>query len=547
VSTRIIDSRSTVFDAALDAIVTIDHEGRIVEFNAAAERTFGLSRDAARGRLLADTIIPERLRATHWEGFHRYLATGETRILGRRIQVSALHADGSEFPVELAVMRVPNVEPPMFTGLIRDLTDTRRAECRRASQYRVAELLASAASLDACAAELLATLAETFDAVFAAVWIVDGDVLRCLATHHTGALADDAFGVLSRAMTFVRGVGVPGRIWQTAEPHWIENVLDDPNFPRAETARQMGLHGGFGFPAQIDADVAAVFEFFSTRVLERDDDLLRLLASVGRQVAQFMARKRAEDDRARLLVDEHSARIEAEQANRAKDDFLADVTHELRTPLNAILGWTSMLKSGVLAGDDANRQRAIQAIEHSARLQAQLIDDLLDVARATRGKLTVNRGSVDAAAAVRAAVETIQPAAEERQVMIRTEGVETAVMVWADRARLQQIVWNLLSNAVKFSARNGVIDVALVSGVDDIQIVVKDYGDGIRPEFLPHLFERFRQDHGARGGMGLGLAIVQYLVERHGGTVKAASEGEGQGSTFQIALPIDFRKGPRPT
>lgn len=503
-STRALDSRSTVFDAALHAIITIDHHGRIVEFNAAAERTFGMSRDDARGRILADTIIPERLRATHWEGFRRYLATGETRILGRRIQISALHADGSEFPVELAVTRVPNVEPPMFTGFIRDLTEARRTERRRDSQYRVAELLASAASLDACALDLLRTFADAFDSAFAAVWIVDGDVLRCLATHHTDALADDRFGALSRAMTFVPGVGVPGRIWRTVEPHWIENVLDDPNFPRAETARELGLHAAFGFPVQIDGDVVAVFEFFSTRVLERDDDFLQLLASVGRQLAQFMARKRAEDDRARLLVEEHSARIEAEQANRTKDDFLADVTHELRTPPNAILGWTSMLKSGGLGHDQAKRERAIEAIAHSARLQAQLIEDLLDVSRATRGKLAVSRASVDAAAAVRAAVETIQPAAQERQVTIHTDSVDAAVMVWADRARLQQMVWNLRSNAVKFSSKSGVVDVALMAGADDIQIVVKDYGAGIRPEFLPHLFERFRQDRGARGGWAWG-------------------------------------------
>ncbi|HEY3045227.1 MAG TPA: HAMP domain-containing sensor histidine kinase, partial [Vicinamibacterales bacterium] len=266
------------------------------------------------------------------------------------------------------------------------------------------------------------------------------------------------------------------------------------------------------------------------------------LASVGRQIAQFMARKRAEDDRARLLVEEHSARIEAEQANRAKDDFLADVSHELRTPLNAIVGWTSMLKSSALDHDEAKRARAIDAIERSARLQAQLIEDLLDVSRATRGKLTINRAAVDAAAAVRAAVETIQPAAQERQVTIRAEGLEATVMVWADRARLQQMVWNLLSNAVKFSSRNGVVEVALTADAGQIQIVVKDYGAGIRPEFLPHLFERFRQDRGARGGVGLGLAIVRHLVERHGGTVKAASDGEGKGSTFQITLPVDFRK-----
>ena len=544
-ATRLIDSRSTVFDAALDAIVTIDHEGRIVEFNTAAERAFGLSRHEARGRLLAETIIPVRYRRAHLEGFRRYAETGESHILGRRIQVFALRADGSEFPVELGVTRVPNVEPPLFTGFFRDLTETRRTERRRAVQYRVAELLASAPTLGECGPALLSTLSEAFETAFAAIWIVDGDLLRCLATHSNDRKVEDSFGAMSRSMTFVRGLGVPGRIWKSAQAHWIEEVLGDPNFPRAETARQLGLHSAFGFPVHLEDEVLAVFEFFSTRTLERDEDLVKLLQSIGRQVAQYMARRRAEDDRARLLIEEHRARIDAEQANRAKDDFLADVTHELRTPLNAILGWITLMKDGTLA--EAKRDRAIRAIEHSARVQAQLIEDLLDVSRTTRGKLTVACTTIDAAAAVRAAVETIQPAAQERGVVIRALGIDDVVMIWADRARLQQIVWNLLSNAVKFSPKAGVVEVALAVLEEEIQIDVRDNGVGIRPEFLPYLFERFRQDErGPRGGLGLGLAIVRHLVEQHGGTVTAASEGEGKGSTFQITLPVDFRK-PSPT
>jgi PAS domain S-box-containing protein len=543
-ATRLIDSRSTVFDAALDAIVTIDHDGRIVEINTAAERAFGFSRQEVRGRPIEETIIPLRYRRAHLQGFRRYASTGEPRVLGRRIQVFALRADGSEFPVELTLMRVPDVEPPLFAGFFRDLTDTRRLDRRRAVPYRVAELLASAPTLVECAPGLLGTLADAFEMAFAAIWIVDGDVLRCLATHSNDRRAENPFASLSRSISFVRGIGLPGRVWQSAHAHWIEEMPEDPTYPRAETARQQGLHSGFAFPVHLDEEVLAVIELYSTRTLERDDDLFKLLESIGRQVAQYMARKRAEEDRARLLVEEHRARIDAEQANRAKDDFLADVTHELRTPLNAILGWITLMKEGALV--EARRDRAIKAIEHSARVQAQLIEDLLDVSRTTRGKLTIVCATIDAAAAVRAAVETIQPAAQERAVMIRATGVDDPVMIWADRARLQQIVWNLLSNAVKFSPKAAVIDVTLAAGPEAIQIEVKDNGVGIRPEFLPYLFERFRQDvRGQRGGLGLGLAIVWHLVEQHGGTVTAASDGEDKGSTFHITLPVDFRNPSR--
>jgi len=294
-----------VFDAALDAIITIDHDGRVVEFNAAAERIFGYPRAAARGTLLANLIIPPRFREAHLKGIKRYLETGEGPALGRRIEISALRADGVEFPVELAITRVPGVDPPLFTGFLRDLTERHRVERRRAALYRVTEILAAAGTLEGSAAALLATLCEVFEASFSALWIVDHEVMRCLQTHRPPSLAetgDDTFGSLSRVMTFRPGVGLPGRVWQTRTPHWIDDVLADDNFPRNKAARHQGLSGAFGFPIRLGDDVLGMFEFFSTRVLERDDDVVRLFDSIGHQMAQFMARRRAEDERAQLLI-----------------------------------------------------------------------------------------------------------------------------------------------------------------------------------------------------------------------------------------------------
>jgi len=540
----VVDNRPNVFDAALDAIVTIDHEGRIVEFNTAAEKTFGLSRDAVRGQFLADTIIPPRFRDAHQRGLQRYLTTGESTFLGWRIEVMALLAYGTEIPVELAVTRVPNAEPPLFTGFLRDLTESRRLERRRAAVYNVAAALAAAYSLDDAADQLLKTLAEAFEAAIGGLWVIDNNFLRCVRTYRAPSVVDDSFERVSQSLRFAQGVGLPGRVWQSPRVHWVEDVLEDDNLPRGPAAARHGLRTAFAFPIRAGDEVLAVLEFFRARVSERDDDLVRLSESIGHQIAQFIGRKRAEADHAQMLVQEQRARLEAEEANRAKDDFLAVVSHELRTPLNAVLGWAAMLKSGILPED--KRQKAIDAIERSARMQTQIIEDLLDATRIIRGKLTLQSALVDASTVAQAAVDMMQPAAQERRVAIIAEGLDETCTVWADRGRLQQIIWNLLSNAVKFTPSGGTVHVSISKYGARVQIVVRDDGVGISAELLPHIFERFRQGQiaGTAGssGLGLGLAIVQRLVDLHGGSVRAASL-EGKGSTFTVSLPMDARQG----
>jgi PAS domain S-box-containing protein len=373
-TSRTADARAAVFDGALDAIVIIDHEGRIVAFNAAAERTFGVPRAVASGAMLADLIIPPRFRQAHLDGLRRYLSTGESLVIGRRVEFPALRADGTEFPVELAVVRVADAGPPLFIGYVRDMTENRRADVERAE----------------------------------------------------------------------------------------------------------------------------------------------------------------------LLVREQEARLEAERANRAKDEFLAIVSHELRTPLNSILGWAMLLKSGGLS--EEKRARALEVIERGARAQAQLVEDLIDLSRIVRGRLTLSCASTDAASATRAAIDMVQPSAQERGVSIVTDGLARPVMIWADRSRVQQIVWNLMSNAVKFTPRDGTVTVRLTRRDPTVEIVIEDTGIGIAPEFLPHLFERFRQGETVtrqHGGLGLGLAIVQHLVQSHGGSIRAESDGEGKGSRFTVLLPIE--------
>jgi CheY-like chemotaxis protein/nitrogen-specific signal transduction histidine kinase len=230
----------------------------------------------------------------------------------------------------------------------------------------------------------------------------------------------------------------------------------------------------------------------------------------------------------------------AEEANRAKDEFLATASHELRTPLNAILGWARMLRSGQV--DPSGYARGLETIERNATAQVQLIEDILDGSRIITGKLHLEIRPLDLTALVRAALDAVRPAADAKGIRLTTTIDPEAARVIGDPERLQQVVWNLANNAVKFTPKGGAVDVALVRSGTHIELLVTDTGQGIAPEFLPHVFERFLQAEGSttrrHGGLGLGLALVRHLVEAHGGTVRAESEGKGRGARFVVQLPV---------
>jgi signal transduction histidine kinase/ActR/RegA family two-component response regulator len=242
---------------------------------------------------------------------------------------------------------------------------------------------------------------------------------------------------------------------------------------------------------------------------------------------------------AKLLLSEKAARTEAERANRLKDEFLATVSHELRTPLNAIMGWAHMLRSANL--DTVTIKRAIETIHRNAQAQSKLISDLLDVSRIISGKLPLDRRTIDLSTVVMTTLDSARPAAEAKEVNLDSLIDQEAGPMFGDADRLQQVVWNLVSNAIKFTPRAGRVEVRLQRVADQIWLTVRDSGIGISPEFLPHVFDRFRQADAAttrsQGGLGLGLSIVRHLVELHGGTVSANSEGEGQGATFLVRFP----------
>ncbi|GAA6622540.1 ATP-binding protein [Scytonema sp. NUACC26] len=304
-------------------------------------------------------------------------------------------------------------------------------------------------------------------------------------------------------------------------------------------------------PLQIESYAAIpIFDFkgtplgllgiMDTKPLEAIQLAESLLTIFGVRIATELERQHAEVKQAQLFAREQEARQEAEAANRIKDEFLAVLSHELRTPLNPILGWAKLLKDGRCPPE--KMQQALDTIERNAQLQTQLIEDLLDISRIMRGKLVLNTASVDLQLAIAAALDTVRLAADTKGIMLQTHLESSVALVVGDSARLQQAIWNLLSNAVKFTPTGGRVEVRLVQINNRAQLQVSDTGKGINPEFLPYVFEHFRQEDGATtrkfGGLGLGLAIARQIVELHGGRIWVESPGEDRGATFTIELPV---------
>lgn len=428
----------------------------------------------------------------------------------------------------------------------RDITDRRQTGRRLALQYAVTRILSESTDFVESARRISQVTCVGLEWDAGGSWIVDPDaeVLRCVDFFTAPSITINEFEKLTRSIAFKKGEGLPGRIWESGEPAWIDNIVEDSNFPRAAVARREGLHGAFGFPILLGREVLGVLDFFSREIMEPDDELLQLVGGIGRQIGQFTKRKRAEEERAELLERERAARADAERANRLKDEFLATLSHELRTPLNAVIGWSRILKSGRLDSDSATH--AMEVIERNAWSQKQIIEDILDVSRVITGKLHLNLGPVDLVAVVDTALDAVRPALEAKAINIETIIDAGLKIVSGDADRLRQVVWNLLSNAAKFTPSEGKVEVRVSHDAAHVQIQVSDSGPGIDPAFLPHVFERFRQADGTttrtHGGLGLGLAIVRHLVELHGGIITAQNRTDGHGAIFTVKLRLPSGK-----
>ncbi len=522
---------AALLNASLDAVIGMDHEGRITEFNASAETMFGWPRQEALGQSLAQLLIPPRQREAHRRGLARYLATGETRVLDQRIELEALRRDGTLLPIELAIRRVAAQGAPAFLGYARDLTARKRRE--REQAFLVAASEALGASLDyEVALQTVVRLAVPIIADTAAVYRHEADgriVLVALAARdeRTEALQRELNAHLPLRIEDDRTLP---RVVRTRRPELLSELpapvreVWSPSARASELLRQLDIRSYMAVPLIVRGrsfGAVALTTSGRERELTRDD----------LELAEELA------GRAGLAIENAELYREAQQANRLKDEFLATVSHELRTPLTAILGWLHLLRNA----SPEQTTRGVDTIERNALALARIVEDLLDVSRIVTGKLRLQLEPLRLADVVQAAMETVRPTANAKGITLTAELDPALEPLVGDAARLQQVIWNLLANAIKFTPRRGTVRVILSRHGHGAQLKVKDSGQGIRADFLPHVFQRFRQadrtSTRVHGGLGLGLAIVRHLVEAHGGQVMADSEGEGEGATFTVTLP----------
>jgi PAS domain S-box-containing protein len=527
---------SDFFDNAAIALHWLDPDGVVLRVNQAELDMLGYAREEYEGHHIAEFHVDQhaiqdiltRLQAGELvQNYDARLRCKDGSLRYVRINSSVYREDGKF------------IHTRCFT---RDITERKRTESRLALQYAVTQILSESPDFVESAQHVLRAVCESLDWEVGAFWKVDQqtETMNSIEICHATSMATPEFDRMTKTMTFKKGEGLPGRIWQLGKPVWINNFSADHNFTRAMVAMREGLHGAFGFPILVGSEVWGVIEFFSPEIREPDEELLKLVKGIGGQIGQFTRRKLAEEERAELFKRERAVRADAEKANRLKDEFLATLSHELRTPLNAVIGWSRMLSSGRLDRDSS--KHALEVIERNAWAQKQIIEDILDVSRVITGKLQLNLSPVDLVGVVDAALDAVRPAMEAKEIQIETLIDASLRMVSGDPDRLQQVVWNILSNAAKFTPNGGKIEISVNQTNTHVHIQVKDSGPGIEPAFLPHVFERFRQADGSttrmHGGLGLGLAIVRHLVELHGGTIAVENREDGQGAIFTIRLPL---------
>jgi PAS domain S-box-containing protein len=482
-----------------DAVISTDIEARVTFMNRVAESLTGWALPEAAGRPLSEVFrtVDGHTRQAVESPALRALRAGA--VVGMSDSMLLVARDGSELPIDDRAAPIRDEHEQLVGSVLifRDVTQRRHAEqaLRRSDD----------------------NLREFFDnASIGLHWVgPDGTILRVNQTE-------------LELLGYAREEYVGRHI---ADFHVSRPVIDDilARLSRGETLR--------GYPAQMRCKDGSIKDVqINSNVLFEDGRFIHTRCFT----LDVTDRKRAEAEREALLEGERVAREEAERASRLKEDFLATLSHEIRTPLNAILGWAQLLLK--TPGLDPTLGQGLTVIERNARIQAQLIADLLDMSRIISGKMRLDVQRVELPLVIETAIESILPAAQAKGIRIERVLEPMTQPVHGDPARLQQVVWNLLSNAVKFTPRNGRVQVVLARVNSHVEISVSDTGLGIKSPFLPHVFERFRQadSSAARsyGGLGLGLAIVKQLVELHGGSVRVASEGEGQGATFTVQLPL---------
>jgi PAS domain S-box-containing protein len=547
--------RATVFDHVAVGIAVSTLDGRLVETNAKCAEILGYTQDELRGRTFLDITHPDDV-GTSRRAMEQLLARSVSAL---SFEKRYIRKDGSDVWswTTVTVLEGPDGAAQRFIGVIEDIGARKREETALQDEARILELLNKTgqtlgSTLDLRA--LLQTITDAataltgaqFGAFFYNMGDASGDAFHLYTLSGAPREAFERFGV-------PRATALFGPTFRGEALIRCDDVLQDPRYGQNSPhggmpAGHLPVRSYMAVPVRsLSSDVLGVMLFGHPQVGVFTERAERILTGVATQagIALDNARlyelaRQAADDRKTLLESERAARNAAERMSEMKGDFLATLSHELRTPLNAIVGWAQILRTRPSNAEQL--AKGLETIERNARVQAQLIEDLLDMSRITSGKLRLDIQRLHPDAVVEAAVETVRTAADAKGIRLEKFLDPSAGPISADPGRLQQVMWNLLSNAIKFTPRGGKVQVLLQRVNSHVELSVADTGCGVKPEFMPHLFERFRQGDNPttrhHGGLGLGLSIVKSLVELHGGTVTAMSGGENHGTTITVSLPL---------
>lgn len=556
-----------IVSSAQDALVVIDAQSKIQEWNPQAEMIFGWKKSEVLNRSLTETIIPIQYRQSHAKGVSHYLKTGEGPILNKRFEITGLKKDGVEIPIELTIYPFQQGGKSYFGSFLHDISEKKRSERNQQAQIELTRIITETNTLKSAIPLIVEALGSKMEFYSAELWLLDSN--RTLSCRGVWPLNDPQVEKLQQSSLSTpissHHALVQGDL-DKFDCTWISDIAVEPKYDRKSVALEAGMNTYVSCRIYDGSDTYGILVFYHSNHLARDQQTLQMLSEAGKKIGLFVRRRVTEEELALLnrslelkveqrtedlaranerlskeIEEKRSLYEQAQVANRLKDEFLATVSHELRTPLNVIMGYSEMLTQEEL-GDEETKEY-INTIHRNAKVQSQIVNDILDISRIVTGKLRLNVDDVDVPSVVKAAIDSVEHSAVAKHIKITTHIDIMAGTVAGDFGRLQQVLWNLISNSIKFTPRYGNIDITTSVIESQVRISVKDTGLGIDKEFLPYVFERFRQEDATTtrryGGLGLGLAICRNIVELHGGTIEAKSAGKNRGAEFIVTLPIN--------
>ncbi len=531
-----------IVDTALDAVISMDAAGIITDWNAQAANIFGWQREEALGHRVSETVIPSRDREAHEQGLRHFLETGEGAILNRRIEMLACHRDGHEFPVEITISPARLGDAYIFSAFVRDITARKRTERQLASQYAVTRVLAESRTLEEAGPKILQAICESLEWELGIFWRLDrqGSVLRCLEVWQSPSLNAEEFVLATWQHAFALGKGLPGRIWQGGQPTWIMDVAQESNFPRADTAAKVGLHGAFGFPVRVGTEVEGVIELFRREIKEPDEQLLKMVADVGLKIGQFGERARAEDALRRTEV-----QLQQSQKMEAVGRLAGGVAHDFNNMLTVIRGYSELVLSRLAPTDGFRKE--LEEVKKAADRASGLTGQLLAFSR----RQFIAPKVLDLNAVIHNMEGMLRRLLGEDIVELCTVLDPDVGQLKADPGQVEQVIMNLAVNArdampsggrltvetgnVQFGNRRNRPPMGAEPG-SYIALVVRDTGHGMDEETQSHIFEPFFTTKEKGKGTGLGLSTVYGIVKQSGGFIEVESK-PGRGATFKIFFP----------